>query len=157
MKKLMILSVFTLTIVACNKDKKTGVATTETQQLVQKEAMKTTLEPGCYEYNKDGNAVKMEITKVANEVTGNLNMAYSGKDSNKGTFAGKLNGDKLIGTYTFNSEGKESIREMAFLVKDGQLTEGYGDLDEATGTKFKNVKTIKYSSKMPLVKVECTK
>jgi hypothetical protein len=28
-----------------------------------------------------------------------------------------LNGDKLIGTYTFNAEGKESSREIAFLVK----------------------------------------
>lgn len=158
MKKLMILSMFALSMIACKDDKKTKVATqTATENPVKAESATAVLEPGCYEYNKDGNKVKMEITKVAEEVTGNVDTAYSGKDSNKGTFVGKLNGDKLIGTYTFNSEGEESTREMAFLVKDGQLTEGYGDLDDTTGTKFKDMNTINYSSTMPLVKTDCAK
>ena len=162
MKKFILLSIFALTLSACKNDKKVEVVTpTSTESMVQDSAkIETTnalLQEGCYEYNNNGNKVKMEITKVADEVTGNLNTEYSGKDSNKGTFVGKLNGDKLIGTYTFNSEGKSSSREVAYQVKDGQLIEGYGDLDDATGTKFKDVNTIQYSSKMPLVKVECTK
>ncbi len=43
---------------------------------------------------------------------------------------------------------------MAFWVKDNQLIEGYGDLNE-DGTKFTDVNTIKYTSTMPLTKVEC--
>ena len=157
MKKLMILLMFALTMTACKNDKKTEVATqTATENPAIVENSTTVLEPGCYEYNKDGNNVKMEITKVADEVTGNLNTAYSGKDSNKGTFVGKLKGDKLIGNYTFDAEGKSNSREVAYQVKDNQLTEGYGDLDES-GTKFKDVNAIKYSSTMPLVRVDCTK
>ena len=66
----------------------------------------------------------MELTKVDEEVTGNLNSEYSGKDSNKGTFVGKLNGDKVVVTYTFNSEGKSSSREVAYQIKHNQLIEG---------------------------------
>ncbi len=157
MKKLMILSMFALTMIECKNDKKTEVETqTATENPVKAESTTAVLEPGCYEYNKGGNNVKMEIAKVADEVTGNLDIAYSGKDSNKGTFVGKLNGDKLIGSYTFDSEGKSSSREVAYEVKDNQLIEGYGDLDD-NGTKFKDVNTIKYTSTTPLVKVDCAK
>ena len=85
-----------------------------------------------------------------------LNIEYAEKDANQGKFVGTLNGDKLIGTYTFNSEGTESSREMAFLIKDNQLIEGYGELNE-DGTKFKDMNTIKYTSTMPLTKMECDK
>ena len=157
MKKLMILSLFALTMIACKDDKKTEIATeTATENPVIAETTTAVLEPGCYEYIKDGNDVKMEITKVADEVTGNLVTAYSGKDSNTGTFVGKLNGDKLIGTYTFDSEGTSSSREVAYELKDNQLIEGYGDLDDS-GTKFKDVNTIKYTSTTPLLKVDCAK
>ena len=117
---------------------------------------KSTLETSCYEYKSDGNNLKIEITAVNEEVIANLNIAYAEKDANQGKFIGKLNGDKLIGTYIFMSEGKESSREVAFMVKDNQLIEGYGELNE-DGTKFKDIKTIQYTSTMPLTKVDCTK
>ena len=97
----------------------------------------------------------MELTKVDEEVTGNLNSEYSGKDSNKGTFVGKLNGDKVVVTYTFNSEGKSSSREVAYQIKDNQLIEGYGDLED-NGTKFIDVNTIQCTSTTPLLKVDCS-
>ena len=97
----------------------------------------------------------MELTKVDEEVTGNLNSAYSGKDSNKGTFVGKLNGDKVVVTYTFNSEGKSSSREVAYQIKDNQLIEGYGDLED-NGTKFIDVNTIQCTYTTPLLKVDCS-
>ena len=103
MKKLMILSLFALTTIACKNDKKTEIATE---------------------------------TATENPVI--------------------LNGDKLIGTYTFDSEGKSSSREVAYELKDNQLIEGYGDLDDS-GTKFKDVNTIKYTSTTPLLKVDCAK
>ncbi|HEA31215.1 MAG TPA: hypothetical protein ENH91_14695 [Leeuwenhoekiella sp.] len=113
------------------------------------------LEKGCYVYDSNGNTVTMEITKVGKVVTGNLDMAYSEKDANTGTFLGTLKGDTLIGTYTFNSEGVKSKREIAFLVKNDQLIEGYGELND-DGTRFNNSKVIAYSSKMPLKKAACS-
>tara|TARA_R110002073_G_scaffold72537_1_gene177449 strand:+ start:444740 stop:445552 length:813 start_codon:yes stop_codon:yes gene_type:complete len=112
------------------------------------------LEMGCYTYDNDGDFVNMEITALNENIEGNLHIAYAEKDVNKGTFIGVLDGDKLIGTFTFHSEGVESSREIAFLVKDNQLIEGYGALTE-NGTDFKDVNTIAYTSKMPLSKVAC--
>lgn len=157
MKKLALLTFALITIVACKNDTKSDNQTEIAQENTSIEiAPKTTLKTGCYEYNSNGNNITMEITEVNDKVMANLNIAYAEKDVNQGKFVGTLNGDKLIGTYTFNSEGTESSREMAFLVKDDQLIEGYGDLNE-DGTKFKDVNTVKYTSTMPLTKVDCDK
>ena len=157
MKKLALLTFALLTIVACNNNTKTDNQTVkEEENMVMETTPKSILETGCYEYNGNSNIIKMEITEVNENVKGDLNITYAEKDANQGKFFGTLNGDKLIGTYTFNSEGTESSREMAFLVKDDQLIEGYGDLNE-DGTKFKNAKSITYNSTMPLTKVDCDK
>ena len=157
MKKLALLTFALVTIVACKNDKKSDNQTViEEENSVIETTPETTLETGCYEYKSDSNNIQMEITEVNDKVMANLNIAYAEKDVNQGKFVGTLNGDKLIGTYTFNSEGTESSREMAFLVKDDQLIEGYGDLNE-DGTKFKDVNTVKYTSTMPLTKVDCDK
>ncbi|MDD7886099.1 hypothetical protein [Flavivirga sp. 57AJ16] len=69
---------------------------------------------------------------------------------------GKLNGDTLFGEYTFMSEGIESKREVAFLIKDHQLIEGYGELNEDR-TAFVDKNNISYTSTMPLTKTDCDK
>ena len=156
MKKLVLLTFALVTIVSCKNNTKTENQSVMEENAEMETTQKSTLEIGCYEYKSDGNNIKMEITEVNENVTGVLNIAFAEKDTNQGKFVGTLNGNKLIGTYTFNSEGTKSSREMAFLVKDNQLIEGYGDLNE-DGTKFKDVNTIKYTSTMPLTKVDCDK
>ncbi len=157
MKKLVLLTFAIVSMVACKENTKTeNQSIIKDENMVEKSSEKPILETGCYEYNSDGNKIKMKITEASENVSGDLNIAYYEKDANQGKFFGKLNGDKLIGNYTFNSEGKESSREMAFLVKDNKLIEGFGDLNE-DGTKFKDVKTLKYNATMPLTKVDCDK
>jgi len=157
MKKLALLTFALITIVACKNDTKTDNQTViEEEKAIIETIPKPTLETGCYNFKSESNDIQMEITEVNEKVMGNLNIAYAEKDANQGKFVGTLNGDKLIGTYTFNSEGIESSREMAFLIKDNQLIEGYGDLNK-DGTKFKDVNTVKYTSTMPLTKVDCDK
>lgn len=113
------------------------------------------LKKGCYDYSANGNEVRMEITSIDdNLVEGNLTYAYAEKDKNTGTFKGTLNDDKVIGKYTFMSEGVQSIRDVAFKVDNDQLIEGYGDMDES-GTTFKDTSSINYSTTMPLKKVDC--
>lgn len=153
MKKLIILSLLTVGLTSCknitkeqgSKEEKGIVATKESQSL---------LALGCYSYNMNNNAIHMEITGIRNGVTGKLTYVLDGKDRNSGSFAGKLNGDKLIGEYTFMSEGIESKREVAFLAKVDQLIEGYGELNE-DGTKFVDKNNINYTSAMPLTKTDC--
>ena len=112
------------------------------------------LQLGCYTYNANNDNINFEITSVENGITGNLNYVLNEKDSNSGTFIGKINGEHLIGTYEFMSEGLTSKREVAFLIKDNQLIEGYGKMDES-GTSFVDKTKISYTSTMPLSKTNC--
>ena len=157
MKQIALVTLILVTIVACKNNTKTeNESVTKEEKPIKESIEKSILDIGCYKYNSNGNTIKMEITKANGSVTGDLNIAYAEKGANQGTFIGKLNGNKLIGTYTFNSEGKKSSREIAFLIKENQLIEGYGELNE-NGTKFKDLNAIKYTSTMPLTKVDCEK
>lgn len=111
---------------------------------------------GCYTYSENGTLITLEITENDNPVKGTLTYALSEKDKNTGAFTGEFNDGILLGIYTFQSEGKESRREVAFLFEDNQFIEGYGELNE-DGTTFKNVKAINYVSIMPLTKAHCNR
>lgn len=114
----------------------------------------STLEKGCYTYNASGSMVQFEITKTDNPVEGNLIYALAEKDKSIGVFKGTFNEGKLIGNYTFQSEGVESSRQVAFMLQDNQLIEGYGELN-TDGISFTDVSTINYVSTMPLHKSDC--
>lgn len=119
-----------------------------------KTGLQDKLDLGCYQYNDGKNLVVMEIKGLKNGVSGDLGYSLDGKDSNRGTFSGKLENNLLFAEYTFISEGMESKREVAFKVEEGKLIEGYGELNE-NGTAFKDRTTIKYTSEMPLEKSSC--
>lgn len=114
----------------------------------------TTLKTGCYAYNDNDNSVMFKITDVSDEVFGRLKYSYHEKDESTGNFRGRLYRDRLFGTFTFMSEGIESVREVAFLVKQDTLIEGVGALNEA-GTAFKFRDSIQYTSKTPLTITDC--
>ena len=109
---------------------------------------------GCYAYHKNGDTINFKINQEDDNITGTLKIAYAEKDANKGTFKGILNGDTLMGTYTFKSEGRRSEREIAFLIKGNQLIEGYGKMTE-NGTAFRDKNSIEFPPTMPLTKVDC--
>ena len=155
MKKLIILTLLAAGLTNCkNTTKEQG--TKEEKGVVTTKESQSLLALGCYSYNINNNAINMEITGIQNGVTGNLTYALDGKDRNSGVFTGDLNGDKLIGEYTFMSEGIASKREVAFLVKTDHLIEGYGELNE-DGTVFVDKNNISYTSTMPLTKTDCNK
>lgn len=156
MKKLIILSLLALTFASCKNNTSKENKVNKESKTVATEKPSSLLQTGCYSYNANNNAINLEITSVENGVTGTLTYALDGKDSNSGTFVGKLEGNKLFGVYTFTSEGVESKREVAFLVKGNQLIEGYGELTES-GDAFKNKNDIKFTSTMPLTKTDCDK
>jgi len=134
---------------------------TETHNTVESERthlpnkMAPALKKGCYRFDEKETTIIFEVTEIGKSVEGNLTYALSGKDKNTGMFKGLLKDDKLIGVYTFESEGAESSREVAFMVKDGRLIEGNGELTDG-GTAFKDPDAINYSSKMPLAKTDCS-
>ena len=156
MKKLFILSLLALSFLNCKKNTSKEQNSLDKKEVVTTENASSLIQLGCYSYNANYNAINLEITNLENGITGKLTYALEGKDSNSGTFNGKLNGDKLFGEYTFMSEGVESKREVAFLVKSNQLTEGYGELNE-NGTAFVDKNNISYTSTMPMTKTDCNK
>lgn len=155
MKKLL-LACLALSVVASCKNKETKEVDSVPQEPVTVAPPQPVpaLEEGCYTYDANGNHIVLEITKMNGSVLGNLDYALKEKDANKGTFSGVLKDSVLLGSYTFMSEGTESTREVAFLVKEGQLIEGFGALDE-TGTAFQDPMSLSFSSSMPLIKTDC--
>lgn len=111
---------------------------------------------GCYVFNDTKNVISFEITDTKDEIKGILAYSLAEKDRNSGSFVGQLNNKILIGTYTFQSEGTESTRQVAFKINGNQLLEGYGEMN-ADGTTFKDVNTLTFPNDMPLTKTPCSK
>lgn len=154
-KMVALLMLVSIAFSSC-KNKEEKVDDTMMEEPVEEEMVMTpSLEKGCYMYNENGSMVNLKITKTDNPVEGNLTYALAEKDKNTGTFSGNINDGKLVGTYTFQSEGVESKRQIAFMLKDNQLVEGYGEMNE-DGTMFKDANALNYSSTMPLIKTDCT-
>jgi hypothetical protein len=110
----------------------------------------------CYSYEKDGNAISMQIETTGEDVSGTMTYSWAEKDKNAGLVKGKWENNKLFLDYNFLSEGVQSTRQLAFELKDGQLIEGYGEMTDE-GTKFKDVSQLKFTSTMPLSKINCPK
>ncbi|MER3375632.1 MAG: hypothetical protein RIM83_13420 [Allomuricauda sp.] len=157
MKKIALVFFLIILAVNCKTKEEKNSSEPEISTEMTEEKMETSspiLETGCYIYEANGNKIRFEITAVSETVLGNLDYALKEKDANTGTFAGVLKDSILIGSYTFVSEGMESTREIVFLLKDDQLIEGYGELDE-TGAAFKDKNALSFSSSMPLSKTNC--
>ena len=152
MKKISMMLIVFVAMSSC-KQKETPVETTKS---IQEDTLVVTptLGKNCYTFEGNGSTIDLKITDTLNGISGTLDYRLAEKDKNSGTFQGAMKGDTLVATYTFQSEGTESKREVAFLLKDNQLIEGYGELD-VTGTKFKNPTAIQFTSKMPLSKTDC--
>jgi hypothetical protein len=143
MKKLLYSLIFVVVIAnSCNNSNSTkidGVAT-------------------CYSYNKNKDYVMLKITIIDNKVTGDLVYEYYEKDKNSGKINGVIKGDTLFADYTFMSEGLTSLREVAFLIKQNELVEGYGAVEEKEGkTIFKDKSTLEFNNTMVLKKIECNR
>lgn len=155
MKKQLLFSfVLVLTLMGCKKE--TEEETPEKTVPVAEEPVPAVATNECYSYKANGTDINMQIETKGNEVSGALNYFLAEKDSNVGTFIGKSENGILILEYTFESEGVQSTRQVAFKSEDGKLIEGYGEMNE-DGTKFKDVSQLKFDSKMPLTKTSCAK
>lgn len=153
MKKIIAISFVLLAMLSCrNRDSKTENVNAAVEKLTDKTA--TFLEPACYVYSDGKNYVSLEFTEIGSTYKGNLTYAFAEKDKNTGTFVGQLKDGVLLADYTFQSEGVESVRQVAFKVSNDTLIEGYGDMN-AEGTAFKDVNQLNFTSTTPLVKADC--
>jgi len=110
----------------------------------------------CYQYVKNRDTANLSLIEKADSISGNLGYNLYEKDKNAGTISGVVKGDTLIADYTFQSEGRESVRQVAWLKKGNQLLEGFGDVEEINGkTKFKDLATLKFDSGLVFSQADC--
>ncbi len=110
----------------------------------------------CYAYYKNRDTVELSVVTSGKQISGTLKYQLFEKDRNNGTITGEIKGDTLLANYTFNSEGRESQRQVAFLRTGDQLVEGYAEVEEKGGkTVFKDTKNLKFESGIVLDAVAC--
>ncbi len=110
----------------------------------------------CFKYLHKKDTVYMKTITQDSVVTGTLTYSFDGKDKNTGEIEGRMVADILLLDYKFMSEGKESIREVAFKKVGDSYIEGYGESAEEDGKMvFKNIYDLDFSGKMSLDLVNC--
>lgn len=110
----------------------------------------------CYVRFKDQDSTYLNLMKKGETVTGTLDVRLHEKDRNSGTVAGLVKGDTLLLEYTFQSEGVQSVRQLAYLQHDGKLIEGFADVQEKNGkTSFKSLKDLIFGGSVVLEQSDC--
>jgi len=139
---------------SCINNKKEEVSVPQ----LQVEAPLETNAKECYQaiIEKDTITLTVDVNNV-NQFEGELNYSYYQKDKSFGTLLGNVEGDTIFADYTFQSEGKTSVRELVFLKKDANtFVEGYGEIMEINGKMaFKDKSKIKFDGNVVYNKINC--
>jgi len=145
-----------LIIISCNSNKKENTSTKKKEGVEQQKKKPKGLEKGCYVYNDNKSTISLQVLKREDSITGTLLFALAEKDKNTGRFKGQVKNNVLLANYTFESEGVESVRQVAFKVKSDTLLQGYGPMEMKDSIQvFKNPKSLTFDDKFPLVKKAC--
>lgn len=159
MKKVILLSTLSVFLLNCNKKAEAPAAeTTQPDTAVATEKVADTLTPKsfCYMGVTGKDTVFVSIDDNLGTITGKMATKNSEKDINKGELSGFKSGDTLKLTYEFAAEGKTGNKNDIYFLqtKDG-LSEGIGDRDPETGTKYANESKIKYAGGRTLKTADC--
>jgi hypothetical protein len=118
----------------------------------------TSTGPQCYAYTFAKDTVRLTLATTQPTVTGQLTYHYLAKDRNQGTIQGTMHGDTLLATYTFQSEGIQSVREVAFVRRGPGFVEGYGNIAEHNGQLiFERPLALQFDTKRVLAPVSCAR
>lgn len=110
----------------------------------------------CYQYINNRDTATLSFKQDGKNVSGSLGYNLYEKDRNAGTISGLAKGDTIIADYTFQSEGKKSVREVVWLRKGETLVEGFGDVADSNGkTKFKDINKLSFGDAMIFTKTAC--
>lgn len=158
MKKLILLSSLSVFLLNCNKKTEAPAHKTEVDTATSAEKVTDTLgtKSMCYIGIIGKDTVFVTIDDNLGTITGKMATKNNEKDSNKGTLSGFKSGDTLKLTYEFAAEGTTGNKNDIYFVqtKDG-LSEGIGEKDPETGTKYANEKKIKYTGGRNLKIADC--
>lgn len=151
MKRIILFAICILSLSGCKKE-------TEETPAPEIAAEKPAVEE-CYKGILKEDTIAMTLVIKDNQITeGQLSYHLFEKDRNDGTLKGQIKGDTIFADYTFMSEGRQSVREVAFLKQGDAYIEGYGAVKEHNGKMiFTDPKKLKFDSKTILSKSECHK
>lgn len=153
MKRLLLISI--VFIAACNSQTESTTENTKDTLKTSGEAIVASLN-GCYTSVLKKDTATLKINENGNAVSGELSYNRFEKDSNKGLFKGEIKDSLIIGDYTFQSEGKSSVRQVVFKISGANLIEGYGDIEMKGDTAtFKNLSELTYQPDQTFVKTDC--
>ena len=153
---IIIVFILLIGIVSCKEASKKVKKTDNEETTTLKKEKPKGLQKGCYVYNTNRSTISLQVTKLEDSVSGILLYALAEKDKNTGRFTGTLNNNILLANYTFESEGKKSMRQIAFKVKNDTLIEGYGETTIQGNTRvFEDTSALEFTSSFPLVKRDC--
>ncbi len=137
-----------ITLISCNG------RTDEKRAAIGSEPVSEPL--SCYTFIKNMDTISLSFTVEQNRATGDLNYNFFEKDDNIGTIDGTMHGDTLFADYVYQSEGKTSEREVAFLRRGDTMVEGFGEIKQESGkSTFKNRKMLYFESNLVLNKTAC--
>jgi hypothetical protein len=113
---------------------------------------------GCYEMIFRQDTAHLELSLQDTTVTGRLVYNWLQKDDNTGTIKGVLRNNVIMVDYYFESEGVMSVRELVLRVKDDELVQGFGDLEESQGKIiFTDHENLQYDTVHPFIKIPCSR
>lgn len=99
---------------------------------------------GCYVATLGKDVYSLKIASQDGEkVAGTLVFKNFEKDSSYGTFVGTYRDGILLGDYSFNSEGMDSVIETMFKRIGTDFRRGFGEMD-SSGTNFRDLNTVTY-------------
>jgi len=112
----------------------------------------------CYSYTNNKDTAMLNTVLTNGQLTGTLIYNLFEKDKNIGTIQGVMKGDLLIADYTFNSEGVQSVRQVAFKKSGNTFIEGYG-MTETKNEKtiFVNTDSLIFNNSIVFTEVDCEK
>jgi hypothetical protein len=142
-------------LLSCNGNTKQSTTVPEVEPA---KAVPITEPASCYAMIKNKDKVLLHITITNNKVNGDLIYSFFEKDKNTGTVNGAIKGDTIFADYKFISEGKESVRQVAFLKKGDEFREGYGKVNKSNGQPdFSDNASIRFNGNVVLKKTDCKK
>ena len=110
---------------------------------------------GCYLMVQQKDTAMLKFDMLDSTISGKLQYKRFEKDRNDGNVNGILRDNLIIADYTFQSEGRTSVRQVVFSIKADSLFEGYGEIRVVGDTaRFVDINNLKFLP-APFVKTDC--
>ncbi len=147
--RFLVLALIGLSLLSCKKNEEPNVEATP------EPPKEETVADECYEFVEGKDTIQAHLMLRGENVTGDMAYKFFEKDKSSGPVVGTIKGDTLLVEYTFQSEGMQSVREVAFLRSENTLTEGLGEIEEKDGKVIlKNKQQLQFAGTV-LNKVPC--